>query len=64
MRGLLWNILRQHRNQSAEDTKKRKKLKMQMWEIEDEMREKDSDVIDIKDVEFRLNNDMKKVQVL
>lgn len=58
-------MYRKHRDQSVEETNKRKKLKMQMWELDDEFNESNSNsnVIDIKDVEFRLNNDMKKVQV-
>ncbi|XP_077299574.1 putative ATP-dependent RNA helicase DHX34 [Arctopsyche grandis] len=62
----LKDMRRKHRNQSAEDSRKRKRLKMQMWELEDEFNEGNTDpnTIDIKDVEFRLDNDMRKVQDL
>lgn len=59
-------VTRQHKSQAADDSRKKKRLKMEMWEIEGEGVEgvpQDKKTIDIKDVEFQMANDMKKVQV-
>ncbi|XP_063894921.1 probable ATP-dependent RNA helicase DHX34 isoform X2 [Helicoverpa armigera] len=55
---------RQYKQKAANDMKRKKRLKFDSWEIVDENTNDDDDVIDIRDVEFRLTNDAQRIQSL
>nr|XP_049702650.1 probable ATP-dependent RNA helicase DHX34 isoform X1 [Helicoverpa armigera] len=55
---------RQYKQKAANDMKRKKRLKVDSWEIVDENTNDDDDVIDIRDVEFRLTNDAQRIQSL
>lgn len=56
---LLRNMKKTHRE---EDTRKRKVLKKDMWEVEDNLDAND-DSVDIRDVDFRLRHNQQQVKV-
>ncbi|KAJ8714474.1 hypothetical protein PYW07_002699 [Mythimna separata] len=55
---------RQFKQKAANDLKRKKRLKVDSWEIVDENTNADDDVIDIRDVEFRMTNDAARIQSL
>ncbi|CAF4825543.1 unnamed protein product [Pieris macdunnoughi] len=57
----LKDMRRQYKQKAAEDSKKRKRLKVDSWEIVDD---KDDNSMDIRDIEFRLSNDANRIQSL
>ncbi|XP_061379592.1 probable ATP-dependent RNA helicase DHX34 [Danaus plexippus] len=56
----LKDLRRQYKQKAAEDAKRRKRLKVDTWEIGDE----DDDVIDVRDIEFRMTNDAARIRAL
>lgn len=56
---LLRNMKKTHKE---EDSRKRKVLKKDMWEIEDNLDYED-DSVDIRDIDFRLRNNQRQVKV-
>lgn len=56
---LLNNMKKTHKE---EDTKKRKVLKKDMWEIENNLDAED-DSVDIRDIDFRLRHNQRQVKV-
>lgn len=56
---LLRNMKKTHKE---EDSRKRKVLKKDMWEIEDNLDAED-DVVDIRDIDFRLRHNQRQVKV-
>ncbi|CAG4935037.1 unnamed protein product [Colias eurytheme] len=59
----LKDMRRQYKQKAAEDSKKRKRLKVDSWEIVDEKGD-DDNIMDIRDIEFRLTNDASRIQAL
>ncbi|KAJ8718392.1 hypothetical protein PYW08_002629 [Mythimna loreyi] len=55
---------RQFKQKAANDLKRKKRLKVDSWEIVDENTNDDDDIIDIRDVEFRMTNDAARIQSL
>lgn len=61
----LKDMRRQYKQKSAEDSKKKKRLKFDSWEIIDEKTTEEEDsAIDIRDIEFRMTNDAGRIQAL
>lgn len=56
---LLHNMKKTHKE---EDSKKRKVLKKDMWEIENNLDAED-DSVDIRDIDFRLRHNQRQVKV-
>ncbi|KAJ2949643.1 hypothetical protein O0L34_g15568 [Tuta absoluta] len=59
----LKDMRRKYKQKVAEDSKRKKRLKVDSWEIVDE-REDEDDPLDIRDIEFRMSNDAKRIQGL
>ncbi|CAK1542274.1 unnamed protein product [Leptosia nina] len=59
----LKDMRRQCKQKAAEESKRRKRLKVDSWEIVDEKAD-DDNVMDIRDIEFRLSNDANRIQAL
>ncbi|XP_046966697.1 probable ATP-dependent RNA helicase DHX34 [Vanessa cardui] len=58
----LKDMRRQYKQKAAEESKRRKRLKVDSWEIVDD---KDEDgAVDIRDIEFRLTNDAGRMRAL
>lgn len=60
----LKDMRRQYKQKSAEDSKRKKRLKIDSWEIVDENENEDDNVFDIRDIEFRMSNDAQRIQAL
>lgn len=54
---------RQYKQKTAEESKRKKRLKVDSWEIVDENAQEDNS-IDIRDVEFRMTNDASRIRAL
>ncbi|XP_013170006.1 PREDICTED: probable ATP-dependent RNA helicase DHX34 [Papilio xuthus] len=59
----LKNIRRQYKQKAAEESKRKKRLKVDSWEIVDDKAE-DDNVLDIRDIEFRMTNDAQRIRAL
>ncbi|KAI8434126.1 hypothetical protein MSG28_012256 [Choristoneura fumiferana] len=59
----LKDMRRQYKHKAAEDAKRKKRLKMDSWEIVDEAADEDNS-LDIRDIEFRLTNDAQRIRAL
>ncbi|XP_049871355.1 probable ATP-dependent RNA helicase DHX34 [Pectinophora gossypiella] len=59
----LKDMRRQYKQKAAEDSKRKKRLKVDSYEIVDEKDEEDG-ALDIRDIEFRMTNDAKRIQAL
>ncbi|CAH0725008.1 unnamed protein product, partial [Brenthis ino] len=57
----LKDMRRQYKNKAAEESKRKKRLKVDSWEIIDD---RDDDKIDIRDIEFRMTNDAARIRAL
>ncbi|CAH2087005.1 unnamed protein product [Euphydryas editha] len=58
----LKDMRRQYKQKAAEESKRRKRLKVDSWEIIDD---KDEDnTVDIRDIEFRMTNDASRIRAL
>lgn len=55
---------RQYKQNAAKDAKNKKRLKVDSWEIVDEKSNDDDEVLDIRDIEFRMTNDAQRIQAL
>ncbi|KAG6453031.1 hypothetical protein O3G_MSEX007941 [Manduca sexta] len=60
----LKDMRRQYKQKAAEDLKRKKRLKMDSWEIVDERANDDDNDLDIRDIEFRMTNDASRIQAL
>ncbi|VVC91590.1 unnamed protein product [Leptidea sinapis] len=58
----LKDMRRKCKQKADEESKRRKRLKVDSWEIVDD--KADDDVMDIRDIEFRLTNDASRIQAL
>ncbi|XP_041981061.1 probable ATP-dependent RNA helicase DHX34 [Aricia agestis] len=58
----LKDMRRKYKQQAAEDLKKRKRLKVNTWEVVEE--DKEDNELDIKDIEFRMTNDAGRIRAL
>ncbi|KAL4710992.1 hypothetical protein ACJJTC_017957, partial [Scirpophaga incertulas] len=58
----LKDMRRQYKQKAAEETKRKKRLKIDSYEIVDENAE--DDALDIRDIEFRMTNDASRIQSL
>ncbi|KAL0870455.1 hypothetical protein ABMA27_005452 [Loxostege sticticalis] len=58
----LKDMRRQYKQKAAEESKRKKRLKVDSWEIVDDKAE--SDVLDIKDIEFRMTHDAARIRAL
>ncbi|XP_052742483.1 probable ATP-dependent RNA helicase DHX34 isoform X2 [Bicyclus anynana] len=59
----LKDMRRQYKQKAADDSKRRKRLKVDSWEIVDE-KDNDDEVMDIRDIEFRMTNDANRIRSL
>ncbi|KAM3961684.1 LOW QUALITY PROTEIN: putative ATP-dependent RNA helicase DHX34 [Aphomia sociella] len=59
----LKDMRRQYKHKAAEESKRKKRLKMDSWEIVDE-KDNDKDAMDIRDIEFRMTNDAGRIRAL
>ncbi|XP_026741114.1 probable ATP-dependent RNA helicase DHX34 isoform X1 [Trichoplusia ni] len=60
----LKDMRRQYKQNAAKDAKNKKRLKVDSWEIVDEKSNEDDEVLDIRDIEFRMTNDAQRIQAL
>ncbi|CAH0399530.1 unnamed protein product [Chilo suppressalis] len=58
----LKDMRRKYKQKAAEDSKRKKRLKVDSWEIVDDKGE--DDTMDIRDIEFRLSNDAGRIRSL
>ncbi|XP_045450115.1 probable ATP-dependent RNA helicase DHX34 [Melitaea cinxia] len=58
----LKDMRRQYKQKAAEDSKRRKRLKVDSWEIVDD--KDDDNIVDIRDIEFRMTNDSSRIRAL
>lgn len=56
-------IFRQYKQKAAEESKRKKRLKVDSWEIVDEKADEE-DVLDIRDIEFHMTNDAQRIHAL
>lgn len=54
---------RQYKQKAAEESKRKKRLKVDSWELVNDKNEED-DVMDIRDIEFRMTNDAGRIRAL
>ncbi|XP_063627218.1 probable ATP-dependent RNA helicase DHX34 isoform X1 [Cydia splendana] len=59
----LKNMRRQYKQKAAEEQKRKKRLKVDSWEIVDENADEDNS-LDIRDIEFRMTNDAQRIHSL
>ncbi|XP_068622478.1 probable ATP-dependent RNA helicase DHX34 [Battus philenor] len=59
----LKDMRRQYKQKAAEESKRRKRLKVDSWEIVEDKPEDDK-VLDIRDIEFRMTNDAQRIRAL
>ncbi|XP_045538727.1 probable ATP-dependent RNA helicase DHX34 [Papilio machaon] len=59
----LKDMRRQYKQKAAEESKRKKRLKVDSWEIVDDKAE-DDNVLDIRDIEFRMTNDAQRIRAL
>lgn len=60
----IWCCSRKYKQNAAEESKRKKRLKVDSWELVDDNKDNDDDVMDIKDIEFRMTNDASRIQAL
>ncbi|KAJ0175217.1 hypothetical protein K1T71_009358 [Dendrolimus kikuchii] len=60
----LKDMRRQYKQKASEDLKRKKRLKMDSWEIVDSNKDDEDNALDIRDIEFRMTNDAKRIQSL
>ncbi|XP_059056112.1 probable ATP-dependent RNA helicase DHX34 [Achroia grisella] len=59
----LKDMRRQYKQKAAEESKRKKRLKVDSWEIVDD-KDHENDAIDIRDIEFRMTNDAARIRAL
>ncbi|XP_013142915.1 PREDICTED: uncharacterized protein LOC106106801 [Papilio polytes] len=59
----LKDMRRQYKHKAAEESKRKKRLKVDSWEIVDDKTE-DDNVLDIRDIEFHMTNDAQRIRAL
>ncbi|XP_045775996.1 probable ATP-dependent RNA helicase DHX34 isoform X1 [Maniola jurtina] len=59
----LKDMRRQYKQKAADESKRRKRLKVDSWEIIDE-KDNDDNTMDIRDIEFRMTNDATRIRAL
>ncbi|CAK1581156.1 unnamed protein product [Parnassius mnemosyne] len=59
----LKDMRRQYKQKAVEESKRRKRLKVDSWEIVDDKLDEDN-VLDIRDIEFRMTNDAQRIRAL
>lgn len=55
---------RQYKQKAAEESKRKRRLKVDSWEIVNESVDEDDGVPDLRDIEFRLSNDSSRIHSL
>ncbi|CAB3244042.1 unnamed protein product [Arctia plantaginis] len=60
----LKTMRRQYKQKAAEESKRKKRLKVDSWEIVNESANEDDDIPDLRDIEFRLSNDSSRIHSL
>ncbi|XP_075979752.1 putative ATP-dependent RNA helicase DHX34 [Anticarsia gemmatalis] len=60
----LKDMRRKYKQKAAEESKRKKRLKVDSWEIVSERGDDEDDAPDIRDIEFRLSNDSARIHAL